>query len=114
MKEYKGIIIRESLEKKDILNNLKVILVEEEKSMGNSNEKWHIYTVKVTREEIKKLQTHLKQGWYMHFWDGKDVVVVYKNKIFGFNFDEKATWEDALEYGRSLGIPDEQLDFPIE
>jgi hypothetical protein len=29
-------------------------------------------------------------------------------------FSDKSTWNDATEYGKSLGIPKEQLDFLID
>jgi hypothetical protein len=50
----------------------------------------------------------------MHFWDGRDVIAIFKNKVFEFNYDDKSTWSEAVDYGRSQGIPDEQLDFIIE
>lgn len=49
----------------------------------------------------------------MNFWvlDGDEMKVVYKNKIFDLKISDKSTWDDALTYGRSIGIPEEQLDF---
>lgn len=113
-KEYKGIIIEESLEDRSVLDGLNVLSVKEEVDMDSSYDKWHLYTIQVSRDEIEQLQRYLKQGWYMHFWKGRDVIVVYRDKMFELNFDDKATWKDAVEYGKSLGIPDEQLDFLID
>jgi len=50
----------------------------------------------------------------MHFWKDKDVIAVFEGKKFAFNYDDKSSWTPAVEYGLSIGIPKEQLDFPID
>ncbi len=71
--------------------------------------------MRISQEEIEKLQKYLKRegGWYMHFWKGKNVKVVFRDKIFEINSDDKETWKDAVAYGLSVGVPKEQLDFLI-
>lgn len=114
MKEYKGIIIEESLEDNRMLNDLEIIDFEISKE-ENSSERWHLYTVNVSKEDIENLSKNIKKGkWYMHFWKGREVIAIFKNKKFEFNFDDKSTWREVIEYGLSLGIPKEQLDFPIK
>ena len=51
----------------------------------------------------------------MHFWEpGKDeVLVVFKSKTFDIKHSDKSTWSEAMAYGKSIGIPEEQLDFVI-
>lgn len=49
----------------------------------------------------------------MHFWQDRDVIVVFRDKMFEVNFDDKETWKDAVAYGLSVGVPEEQLDFLI-
>jgi hypothetical protein len=34
-------------------------------------------------------------------------------KIIKFNYLDKNTWNEVIDYGRKLNIPPEQLDFPI-
>lgn len=41
-------------------------------------------------------------------------MVVFKDKTFEIDYDDKETWKEAVDYGLSLGIPAEQLDFLIE
>lgn len=111
--EYKGIVVEESLEDNRILNDLEVVkfkITEEE----NPSERWHLYTVKVSKQDIEKLSKNIKQKWYMHFWKGKNVIAIFKDKAFEFNLDDKLTWKPVINYGLSLGIPKEQLDFPID
>ncbi len=113
-REYKGTIVEESLEDNRILNGVEIVGFRISKN-ENPQDRWHLYTVKVSKEDIKKISKYIKLGkWYMHFWKDKDVFAVFKNKVFGFKYDNKSTWKDAVEYGLSLGIPKEQLDFVIE
>jgi len=111
--EYKGIIVEESLEDNRILNDLEIVKIKITNE-ENPSERWHLYTVKVSKQDIEKLSKTIKQKWYIHFWKGKDVIVIFKDKKFEFNFDNKPAWEPAVKYGLSLGIPKEQLDFPIK
>jgi len=109
MKEYKGIIVEESLENIRIINDLEVIKVR----ISKEEPVWHLYTVKVSKEDIEKLSRNIKPKWYMHFWKGREIIAIFKNKKFEFNFDDKSTWKPAVEYGLSIGIPKEQLDFEL-
>jgi hypothetical protein len=113
-KEYTGTIVEESLEDNRILNNLNIIGF---KISGDENpeDRWHLYTVTIFEEEIKYISRYIKSGtWYMHFWKEKEVVAVFKDKVFVFDYDNKETWKEAIEYGLSIGIPLEQLDFIID
>lgn len=108
---YKGVIITESLENPEFVNNLKIYKKE---ILGeDSDDPWHLSYVEVDEKTINELIKELKQGWYAHFWKGRDIIAIFKGKKFKFNFDDKLTWKDAVEYGKSIGIPEEQLDFPI-
>lgn len=52
----------------------------------------------------------LRQEFYLHFYCGNELIVVYRNKVFLATSD-KSTWEEAQSYGRGLGIVSKQLDF---
>lgn len=111
---YKGIIVEESLLDNRLLNGFKV-----NKFCISSAEKpedrRHLYEAEATPEQINELATQLKpSGWYTHFWQGDNVIVVYPNKKFGIVYSDKSTWQEAIEYGQSIGIPLEQLDFKID
>lgn len=112
-KEYKGIIVEESLEDNKILNSLKIIKSRVTKE-ENPSDRWHLHTVIVSMDEITRLSKNIKPKWYMHFWKGRNVIAIFKNKKFEFDFDDKSTWKPVIDYGLSLGIPKKQLDFPID
>lgn len=104
---FKGTIIENSLSDTSVLQQLQV-----EKTWQAGT--WVLHDVLVTQEQIKELSKHLVDGpWYMHFWEpGQDEVqVVFKNKLFTVQHSDKSTWAEAIVYGKSMGIPEEQLDF---
>lgn len=110
--KYVGIIVEESLDDNRIMNNYevsKICITGHEKRQ----ERWHMYEVILTKDEILELSRHIVDGWYMHFWLERNVIAVFKDKQFEFNYDDKETWTEVLKYGRSLGISEDQLDFPI-
>ncbi|MFH1211549.1 MAG: hypothetical protein V1659_01320 [Candidatus Woesearchaeota archaeon] len=113
MHEYKGVIVEESLEDNRVLNDLEIIKFEISKEENPAN-RWHLYTIRVSKEEIGRLSENIKPKWYAHFWKGRNVIAIFKGKKFEFNFDDKSSWKSVVEYGLSLGIPKEQLDFPID
>lgn len=111
--KYKGTIIEESLIDNRIINDLQIIgfrISEDE----NPIDRWHLYTIMVDDDDIDRLSRNIKAGWYMHFWQDKDIIAIFKDRIFKFNYDDKASWESATNFGLSMGIPREQLDFIVE
>ena len=115
MKKYSGIIVRESFEDKEALDDLETVSIKEVGDMDNPKEIWNLHKVMVSKEEIKSIQKYLKQGWYMHFWDkNQNVIVVFRDKMFQFVYNTKVSWNPAIKYGLSLGIPKEQLDFTLD
>jgi hypothetical protein len=107
---YKGILIEESLERREVLTHVQIL-----KSEISDDGEWHMHTVLVTPEYLEELPQYMKAGaWYAHFWNGQNVIAVFKGRVFRFTYDTKSTWDAVLAYGRSLGLTDEQLDFPID
>jgi hypothetical protein len=106
---YKGIIVENSLNDTSVLDNLKV-----EKSWVDGS--WKLHSVFISENQILKLSQSLKDGpWYTHFWIPRktSIKVVFRNKVFEIDSQDKTTWENVIAYGQSLNIPKEQLDFPI-
>ena len=114
MASYKGTIVEESLLDNRLLNSFRINKVRIS-SAEQPEDRWHLYEVEATPEQIDKLATQLKPtGWYTHFWQGDDVIVVFPNKKFEIKYSDQGTWKDAIAYGESIGIPTEQLDFKID
>ncbi|AJA47058.1 hypothetical protein CPAST_c09580 [Clostridium pasteurianum DSM 525 = ATCC 6013] len=112
-KEYIGIIVEESLNDNRILNGLDIKKIHIT-NHNNPKDRWHMYEVNVSKEEIGELSKHIIGDWYMHFWENTNIVAIFKDKIFEFDYENKSTWDKVLKYGRSLGLPEGELDFPIK
>lgn len=112
---FKGTIIFESLENPEVIKDFKVLSARETDDI-NPTDRWHLYKVEIKRIQLEKLASVMKPTkYYSHFWNEKrEVIVVFRDKIFEFNFDDKQSWEPAIKYGLSVGIPKEQLDFLID
>ncbi len=107
---YKGAIVENSLKDREILKDLKI-------TKTQKLEDWIIHNVEVDQKQIEKMGDYLNDGpWYMHFWqEGKDdVTVVFKDKSFKIKYSDKNSWREAIDYGKSKGISEEQLDFTIQ
>lgn len=101
----KGTIIENSLENKNILKDLCITNTWNE-------EDCILHDVVVNESEILLIQKALATGpWYVHFWEGDTIVVIYKNKIFRLKKEDKRTWAEAITYGKDLGIPENELNF---
>ncbi len=114
MKLYKGTIVQESLIDDRILNEFRFLgfrVTNKEKP----EERWHLFTVEATETVIVKLSKYIKpEKWYAHFWNGDNIIAIFSNKVFRFKFSDKSSWKEAVEYGKSIGIPGGQLDFLID
>lgn len=114
MNKYKGTIVQESLTDDRILNDFEVIGFKVTKQ-DKPEDRWHLFTVLASEKSVRKLAKYLKpEKWYTHFWKGDDVIAIFPNKVFRFKYSDKSTWERAVEHGKSIGIPGEQLDFLME
>jgi len=104
---FKGTIIENSLADPSILQSLEI-----EKTWQDGS--WTLHNVLVDEDTALKIGNYLVDGpWYIHFWKPGDdnVLVVFKSKNFWIKYSDKSTWADAVAYGKSIGIPEEQLDF---
>ncbi|BCY10411.1 hypothetical protein [Actinoplanes sp. L3-i22] len=50
-------------------------------------------------------------GWYADFRAGAEHVVVYAGRIFRYEVGDEAGRGEAVAYGRSVGVPEAQLDW---
>jgi hypothetical protein len=105
----RGTIIENSLKDKAIITEWEIISTREDGS-------WVLRDVEMAKEWAEQMGKYLDDGpWYVHFWEpgSDDVLVVFKEKNFWIKHSDKATWQEAVEHGKSLGIPEAQLDFVL-
>lgn len=102
-----GMVIEESLNDPTVLNEISV-----KKVQITSPGSWHIYTFTTPDLHVERYMSWIKDGpWYMHFWRDNEIVVVFKDRFFTFMKDDPSSRQPAIDHGKSMGIPLEQLDF---
>ncbi|HDZ54585.1 MAG TPA: hypothetical protein ENI19_03750 [Candidatus Nealsonbacteria bacterium] len=110
---YHSIIIEESLENPRILENYRIL-----RTKFSERQNWHLHIVEITEpveDAIKEIQNAMigDRPDYFHIYDeGKDLIVIFKDKVFNIDPNNKSTWQEARAFGAfKLSIPAEQLDF---
>ncbi|MBI4065478.1 hypothetical protein HY409_03885 [Candidatus Gottesmanbacteria bacterium] len=82
----------------------------------STNKDWTLYGIEVEapqlQDAIKNIQLHFKsdQSYYAHFYNDKELIVIFKNKVFSVT-PQSVSWEEIIAFGKLLNIPGEQLDF---
>ena len=121
MEQYMGAIIEESLEDKAVLSDVHIVKTEAE---DHSGETWNIHWIKIDVTKlntvIEKLMTHMKDGWYAHFWLNDHMIVIFRGRKFDMRKDdfggiETRLWMELEYQGRVIemtayaGTPLEEL-----
>lgn len=121
MTNFKGVIIEESLENKDVLKKVKILLTKVEQVVKEHETpwllQWALHTVeipdkraKAMAEEISRSLEHKHGGsWYADFKNDTHHYIIFPNKVFFIDRKNKEQYAEARRYGISLGIPERQL-----
>lgn len=121
--DFKGIVIEESLEKKDILKKLNIVKTEVFKTDSESNtpwlKKWTLHTIIVKEDDAMRIAEEIAismdskhaNSWYVDFRNKEYHFIIFKKKIFVVNLERKEEYRDVIKYGLKIGIPEKQLDF---
>jgi hypothetical protein len=76
---------------------------------------WSAIEFEVSEERGPELATvlsnALEDGWYANFSSDRETFVVYRGRIFRYPRKDARGRSEAQAYGRTLGIPDHQLDW---
>ena len=110
---YRSITIEESLKNLKVLENYKIL-----RTKFSEKKNWHLHIVEISKpleETINEIQEAMvkNQPFYFHIYnEGETLIIVFKDKVFHLNPNDKTTWQEAKEYGASkLKIPSEELNF---
>ncbi len=120
---YEGTIIRESLKNsKEILE--KVFILETkispttEKSKTPWLTKWTLHKCEIAEEKAseiaslisKEIEEEHATSWYADFKNETTHYIIFRNQVFKIDRKSKSQYEEAENYGLSLGIPSYQLN----
>lgn len=126
MKNFKGVIIEESLENCDVLNKIQILstrvenVIEKHKTPWISQ--WTLHDVEIPESvasaiagEISvSLDRHREHSWYADFKNDTHHYIIFRDRVFCIDRKSKEQYDEAKHYGISLGIPEYQVDFHPE
>jgi hypothetical protein len=84
---------------------------------GGQPDLWTLIEYETDTEDVTGLADALAGalradgGWYADFVAGDERVVAFGGKVFRFPRGDEAGRAEAVAYGRSVGVPDHQLDW---
>jgi len=121
MNNYKGVIIEESLENKDVLKKVKIISTEVEKVTEEYKtpwlSQWTLYTVEIPEDKVQEVAEEISRSldrehsWYADFKNESHHYIIFRDKVFYVERTKKEQYDEATRYGISIGIPEYQVDF---
>ena len=122
---FKGVIIEESLEDTAVLKQFPILETEVEQVTENFGTpwltKWTLYTIEIPDDQIadfaKEVQAALdsvRHNWYVDFKNSTTHYIIFKNRIFVIDRTKKEQYQEAQDYGISLGIPTHQVNFTAD
>ena len=118
---YRGTIIEESLSNKSVLNEVKIlgqtISPVTEKSKTPWLKQWTKDDVEISEARADLVAEMLSQAiefehhssWYADYWNKITHYIVFKDKFFKIDRSSKKQYDEAYNYGLSIGIPSYQL-----
>lgn len=121
--DFRGVIIEESLIQKGILQKCSVLQTQvvavTERHQTPWIHQWTLHTVAIPAPQALEIASELSKSldpehaWYANFDNGEDYFVIFRNAIFPWQKGDQEAVERVKRYGRQLGIPEYQLDFPV-
>lgn len=120
---YKGTIIRESLQDNKVPEDILVVDTKIEKVTPKHETPWlslwTLYSVEIRQENAEKVAQKLSKAldyshgtaWYADFKNLNTHYIIFKNKVFKVNRKIPEEYTAPREYGMALGIPEHQVDF---
>lgn len=118
---YIGTIIEESLEKKQVLKEIKILSTEIEQVIEKHQtpwlKQWTLHKVEIFEDKVAEISDQISKSldsehnWYADYKNEKWHYIIFRNKIFKIDRNNAEQYSEAKDYGVSLGIPEYQVDF---
>lgn len=118
---YKGVVIEESLQDASVLGDVAIIETKVEPVAAKHKtpwlKQWTLHTVEIAEEKAKAVAQKLSKAldkdhdWYTDFRNKTHHYIIFRDRIFYIDRTIQKQYDEAKEYGISLGIPEYQVDF---
>ncbi|VVB76181.1 Uncharacterised protein [uncultured archaeon] len=119
--DFVGVIIEESLEDKAVLSKVRIIKTKVEEVVERHKtpwvKRWTLHTVGVSAKKAEEIAEELsnsldsKHAWYADFKNDTIHYIIFRKKVFCIDRNSKEQYDEAKQYGISLGIPEYQVNF---
>lgn len=125
MNDYRGTIIEESLENKEVLKKVQILRTKVEPITDKHKTPWltqwtlHFALIPESEAEnialeISKSFDKVDSSWYADYRNKTHHYIIFPNKVFYIERNNVDQYNEAKKYGLSLGIPEYQVDFHPE
>ncbi len=116
---YTGLILAESLQNEEVLSLMRVVRREVwevgPRAADFQPTTWNAIFVEGDTDKIESTAEALSHAliprWYANLSTDETEYVVFPGRIFTHGKGDRSAASEAMEYGRSLGIPEHQLDW---
>lgn len=77
---------------------------------------WTFFGVKIPRKELDQAIQSIRaamrtdEPFYGHLYDDDTLIAIFKKQVFRVT-PHRSSWDEIKGFGKSLNIPEEQLDF---
>jgi len=118
--KFKGLLLKESLKDLEVLKLIKIVKEEKwdipkERLADYQPNIWNAVYYEGDEKDYKtiskKLSKAMNSKWYINMNTPTKEIVIFPEKIFEYEKGNKQKKEEAIKYGKSLGIPEKQLDW---
>ena len=118
-----GTLIAESLQVDAVIDGVRLVVTKIARAdvgdvAAGQPRTWTFIEFEVSDEDVdalaRSLETALRRegGWYCDFRTEAETFVVFAGRTFRYARGDAAGRADATNYGRSVGVPEAQLDWP--
>jgi hypothetical protein len=116
----RGAIVAESLRLGAVIDEVPLTVRKLERIDAGPNEQpphWTLLWFEAADKDADRLAQALsvaleaRGGWYADFHSDSDVTVVFAGQIFRYRRGDAGERAKVEDYARSLGVPEEQLDW---
>ncbi len=119
---YSGALLAESLRPDAVLDGIPLTVTKIYRAaLGNAEagqpELWTVIEFEVPADRARGLAEALSRlllegSWYCDFRSADEMFVVFSGRVFRHPRGDRVGRDQAEEHGRSVGVPEAQLDWP--
>ncbi|MCL2085831.1 CYTH domain-containing protein [Candidatus Saccharibacteria bacterium] len=117
---FRGVIIEESLEDKNVLAKLKILSTEVEKVTEKHEtpwlDKWTLHEVEVDEAKAEEVAKEISEAldiehtgsWYADYKNDAHHYMIFSDRIFKLDRNDKSEWDEFQAYAEEIGLPKHQ------